>query len=43
MKADVRWRINPSCAADATSRPSRVKMLPLQNPRAADALGLSWT
>jgi len=34
-------RISPSCAVEATSRPSREKMLPRQNPRPACALGLS--
>ena len=33
--------INPSCAALATSRPSRANTLPRANPRAPEALGLS--
>jgi hypothetical protein len=34
-------RINPSCAALATSRPSRANTLPRVKPRAPEALGLS--
>ena len=39
----VRSRISPSCATDATSTPSREKMLPRQKPRAPWPLGLSCT
>ena len=38
---ESRGRIRPSCAVLATSRPSRVKMLPRAKPRAPEALGLS--
>jgi hypothetical protein len=34
-------RIKPSCAALATSRPSRANTLPRVKPRAPEALGLS--
>src|ERR1019366_4985434 len=37
----VTRRINPSCEVLATSRPSRANILPRENPRAAEALGLS--
>ena len=33
----------PSCAVEATRRPSRVKMLPRHRPRAPCALGESMT
>ena len=38
----ARGRIRPSCATDATSMPSRVKIKPRLKPRAPDAEGLSW-
>ncbi len=38
---EVTTRISPSCAVLATSRPSRANILPRENPRAPEALGLS--
>ena len=40
-RASSRTRIKPSCAALATSRPSRENTLPRVKPRAPQALGLS--
>ncbi len=44
-RSSARWtgRRSPSCATDATSTPSRVKMLPRAKPRAPTAAGLSCT
>jgi DNA-binding beta-propeller fold protein YncE len=42
-RAQRQTRITPSCAVDATSRPSRVKNLPSARPRPPDAFGLSMT
>ena len=41
-RAGLARRISPSCATEATSRPSRVKIEPREKPRAPPEKGKSW-
>ena len=42
QRAHLRWRSEPSCATEATSVPSCLKIMPRVRPRPPCALGESW-